>query len=786
MNKSRLYTVAILLLFSTATLAQEINGFKIFVSQSADTYVRFNSKITNWKFVGKDGYPYYSIQNVGEKGMMLSAKKEPGETYSLIVLEGGRQHKFFLVYKKDLSDDEMSYDYQNLDALKKLVQNYQPPAIEQPKAAEPATTRPAVTQPAVNQAVNNTPAITPVVTSNPETQYNELVTNANRAFNEKDYIKAKEIYLQADKLKPGQAWVTRQLGKIDELAQQQQQAEANAKNEKAYQDYITIADKDFTAGAFDAAKVGYNQALSIKPGDAYAALKIKQADQKISDQQAQAALNEKKKAEAQKKEAYQSLVNIANADLAKKDYESAKLGFEQALQQMPNDAYALSKLNEIEQLKKNAAKEAAFKQTKDAYNSQMQTGANYMNSQMFDDAVAAFQEALRLVPGDQEAQKMINKAGQEKKALAARRETERIEKEKNDKLNEVLNLANNAFEAGEYELAKTKYREALTLKPGYAPASEKLAAITKKEAEIVEQKNKEAKEAAEKQKYAGVIAKAEDAYTKQDYDAAISLYQVAASIKPAELLPKEKIEQLKAEKKAKEEARLLQEKIDRQYKAAMQKGDAAYKSNQFAAAEKAYAEAAQLKPAESIVATKLADVRAKLVEIARIEKLNRDYDEALQAGDSLAFKNNNLNAALVYFKKAVELKPGESFAQKRVAYTEKQLGIDSASLEAKRKQDIYDAEKVKLDEGLAYFKLGNEQVTFKKYEEALESYSKFLDTNIDTSIINIYKTNKYEINFARERVKGLYPIVEKIKASRKVEAPPPVEETKGKKKKKKS
>ena len=796
MKKISLYIILpvfCVLFFYGFSIAQNINGFRIQVSKKAVTYFIFNATVTNWKFLDNDeGYSVYSIQNQGPTTVTISAKKETSQMYPLLITEGKRVHKFYITYKDDISESELEHDYSDLKNLKQLIKDEeskpkQEPAAVTEKPKEVITPAEKPKQEPEAPVNNNVPVSTnqPAVTKPVETEnYNDVITEANKAFKAEKYDEAKALYSKALVIKPGDVWAASQMKKIDNFANTAKQSEDNRKTRELFQSFIDAGDKYFTQKSYEDAATAYKQALSVIPGDAVAQAKLKDAESKQKES-VSLAENQKKLEEAKKKDdEYKSYISAGEKAFNENSYENAILSFNQALGVKPNDAYALQKINEINKRKELEKQNAEAKRVEVSYKSFMDIGDDNFKKEAFEDAREAYKEALKLKPNDATATKQLGKIDGAIAAYNTKIEKQKKDKEFDDRYNEVMNLANNAFEAGVYDVAREQYKKALQLKPNEPAPAKRLTETEGLISKQIEANNKRIKDSVTTLKYNDAIAKAEKAKDNKDYKNAIASYQLAASLKPDEQYPQQKVTEIQETIKAENERIAQERRIENQYNDAVQKGNSALKYNQLETAQKAFAEAARLKPGAEPAQSKLKEVTDKLAEIARQKEIDEKYEAAIHNGDSLASSEGGLEEALKWYKAANELKPEKELARKQVSYVEQRLGVDSISVAKKRKQAAIDAENDKLKAGLASFNKGNELIRTKNYEEALSAFNAFLSTSIDTSVLNP-KSYKIQYQFARDKVKDLQDYLERTK---KPEPPPVVvqEDTnKGKKKKKK-
>jgi hypothetical protein len=405
---------------------------------------------------------------------------------------------------------------------------------------------------------------------------------------------------------------------------------AAAEKEAKYAAAITKGDQALSAVNYKAAKDAYSEALTIKSGETYPKTKITEIDKLIAEN----AEKDKLAKEKEINDKYNTAVSKADKALAAKDYAGAKLAYNEALAVKPNEQQPKDKIKEIEGITADiAAKDKA-----------------------------------------------------EKDKLAK-------EKELNDKYTAAIAKADAALFTKNYEVAKTAYNEALTIKPNEQLPKDKISGIDKIISENAE-KEKLAKEkadadAAEKARLAkekadaAAAEQARIAKEKADADAAqkekLAKEKAAADAAAEQArLAKEKADAYAAEKariaKEKadaeaEQARLAKEKADadaaEKARIAKEKADAAAAEQTRIAKEKADADAA-LK--EKLAKEKAAADAAEKERLAKEEEkkaFDRKYNAVIAKGDS-AIAIKDFPKAKIAFNEAIALKPSDELPKNKL------------------------------------------------------------------------------------------------------------------------
>jgi hypothetical protein len=115
-----LVLIPLLLFFLSKDLtAQNINGFQIFVSKKQFTSIEFHSAIDNLALHRETRLIKWYLW--APKQFFLETSQEVKAPYDLSIIEGGRNHKFVIVYADDVDPSKRDNDYSSLAELKTLI-----------------------------------------------------------------------------------------------------------------------------------------------------------------------------------------------------------------------------------------------------------------------------------------------------------------------------------------------------------------------------------------------------------------------------------------------------------------------------------------------------------------------------------------------------------------------------------------------------------------------------------------------------------------------------------------
>jgi tetratricopeptide (TPR) repeat protein len=220
-------------------------------------------------------------------------------------------------------------------------------------------------------------------------QYAQAILNADKLYNKKEYISAKLAFEKASAIKINEHYPK---NKIQEINLKLKKLAAIQSAEENYSNVIQLADSYFNKEEYYKAKDEYLSALKFKKDEKYPTqqlIKIK-------------TILEKKVLVLQK--AYEAKLSIADSLFIIKEYANAKQVLLDALKLKPNENYPTSKINEID----NIVAEN-YKISKLSYDEYIKEAEQFFSSKMYDRALKAYQEALKILPNERYARTQAKK-----------------------------------------------------------------------------------------------------------------------------------------------------------------------------------------------------------------------------------------------------------------------------------------------------------------------------------------------------------------------------------------
>ncbi len=838
MNRTKKQAFLFFVILSTVVIqqlrAQEISGDTIYVNAEAEVMVRFPTLPTFFNTVPSNAP--YNFKTAGT-GFTIIAKAEKTKPAPLMVTEGGRNHRFLIVFKKNIdynNEAEIDYDFSTTKKIEHHISEK-----EFTKVAEPPV------ESKKEKKKKNTGG-------NNSTDYYALLEEGDNNIKKKDFNAAKLNFEAALAKRPGDAIPKQRLEEVKVRIAELERTAGQAKN-KQYVDITATAKNNLNAKKYPQALEGFKKALELKPGDLYATHQIEKINKLIKDDNG-------KKEQDKLTDLYKEYMSAGEKALKKNQITDARIAFEQALIIKQNDPVAAGRLKTIDEKEK---KQKEADDLENNYNNTIATADNLFKAGDYDEAKTAYTKAAGLFKRSwpQEQIKNINKITtsqlvkdeSEKKKLIKQLEEEQSKKEKAENENNykaAVKSADKYFKSGDYTNAALAYNKALSfdrqpwplqqlktiqkLKDQEETEKKKTALLaeTDKQAKDRKQKEEKEKQALEKEfkaiikdadklfkkndyqaarvayvkaaglsddtwpqlqinkidkyldektalekaekvrlaleaeataKYSGVIDKANAEFDKGNYIKARKLYVDASALKPAEKLPKEKIDliqrkldEIAAAEKAKKESLTLAAELKKKYDLAMSKAKSYYQKDDLVNAKNAYAEAVNIKPGEEEPKRQLKVIQDKLDVIAKENVINDQYDSKISMGDSLLIIKA-FEQAITSYKDALTIKPSEYYPQTQIRYLQGELRnaqkekAENEIMEAYRKEEELDK---KYRDAL---KRANQAVTEKKYEVAKAAFLEVLAIRPDNE-------------FAQQRVRAVTFQMEKEKLAKVNEA----------------
>jgi tetratricopeptide (TPR) repeat protein len=482
--------------------------------------------------------------------------------------------------------------------------------------------------------------------------YLQAIAEGDNNFNSQKLNEAIAAYKKASGLKPAETYPKTRIEKITGLFAAQTKLDAD------YLAVVTSADNLFAAKKYEDAIIDFKKAQVLKPSEKYPSEKIAEAEKQIADNKAI-------------QESYYKSIADGDKFFSEKDYINSLASFKSANAVKPDESYPNQKITEIQTIL-----------DKDKAESQRYQDAIALADKLFSDkklseALEPYQRAAKIKPAEKYPQDQVAEINKQLDAV----------KKLETDYQKAITDAETLLKSGKYDEARIAYSGATSLKP-----LEKLPAD-----KIVEIDGILAAIQVKGQNYNKAIAEGDAFFKGKKYQEAITSYNTATGIKPAETYPKTQVEKINS-------LLVEQQKLDDSFLAVVTTADQFFDTKKYNEAIVDYRKALVLKPSEKYPVEKIAAAEKK---IADLKALQDTYDKAIADGDKKLIAKDYENA-LISFRTANTSKPDEAYPLQKI--TEIQVIIDKQKTEtASYQQAIALADKFFADQ---------------KYREALEPYQR--------------------------------------------------------------
>lgn len=375
-----------------------------------------------------------------------------------------------------------------------------------------------------------------------------IVKQGDEEFASEKYEIAKNSYTSALALRPNHSYSKNQIAEIEKrLLALNNEANEQAKriaDQKKYDDLIEEGDRLFNNGEYTTAIKQYQDALTVKPNEAFPIAQIAEANKRIKENEAALA----SASELEKKNAkYKALIEEADALFGKESYSQALTIYKNALVVKSSESYPKERIIAIEKILEDLAqKEANEKEQrlmaeneqkrKKEFDALIVEADGYLDSEDYLNAKARYQKANDLLPAEQypsQQIKIIDQKLKELDDLASRNEKQRNEYFK------LIEKGDRSVVDKDWANARISFESALALFP-----DELIPAARLKEIDALEEKEQQELLST---KFNQLVNAADQAFLVKDYEAALNSYNSALELFPENghcLARKEKIFEL--------------------------------------------------------------------------------------------------------------------------------------------------------------------------------------------------------------------------------------------------
>jgi len=471
--------------------------------------------------------------------------------------------------------------------------------------------------------------------------------------------------------------------KQKELDKEQSAAEKAAEErEEQFKAFVENGDKDLSKDNYQSAVNNYRSALEIKPDDQSVKAKLGDAETKLNQQKAAEELENN----------YAAALDAGDGFMRTEEYENAIAKYEEASELKPDESYPKDQIAEANRILEEQAANLA---KQEEFNKLITEAEAFVADEKFEQGISKFEEALLVIPGNQEAERKLEEA---RVALNRLQEIAALKEEFDD----LISQADALFTAGEYQSSIEKYDAASKLISEDPYPQEQIAKAEKKLAEIAEREERKAE-------FDELVSQGDAALNETNYPEAISKFTAALEIFSDDAQVKSKLDEAKS---LQAEFAAAKEK-QANYIALIAEADELYKNESYTDARSKYEAAKSVLPDETYPIDRIAKIDQKLAALAKEKEVQKTYTAAMDAGRK-AVESEKFSSAIASFEEALTAIPGDADAETAL---DEARELQNAFLQNQEIEEQYQSLLATADESMANEKF---EAARADYQAALE------------------------------------------------------------------
>src|SRR5665648_947072 len=493
-----------------------------------------------------------------------------------------------------------------------------------------------------------------------DAELSRLIAAGDANVGQSKYAEAITNFKSALDVKPNDSVA---LVRLADAEKQLAMAGDKAKKDLEFSRLITAGDANVGQSKYAEAITNFKSALDVKPNDSVALVRLADAEKQL------AMAGDKAKKDAE----FNRLIAAGDANVGQSKYAEAITNFKSALDVKPNDSVALARLAEAE---KQLAL-AGDKVKKDAeFNRLIAAGDANITQSKYVEALTLYKSAL-ILKSNEVVKAKISET--ERQILLAETERTRQESEKQaialkqQKYKEAIDKANQLFTTKNYPESRQFYLQALSIDQVPVYPTERIREIDKIVAQMQLDKLANDQETTKTKLYNDAINQGGTYFAAKLYSEAISAYKEAQKIKPAEILPAQKINEIQliidglASKALADQKFASEQNLGSNEKSYLDKlkiAEENYKKSQWTVARFYYIEALKFKQADSYAINKV-DECDKMIDAGITDEKMQDYKNKISRADA-EMKAKNYSSARFYYRSASDILKWEAYPKEQL------------------------------------------------------------------------------------------------------------------------
>lgn len=202
----------------------------------------------------------------------------------------------------------------------------------------------------------------------------------------------------------------------------------------------------------------------------------------------------------------------------------------------------------------------------------------------------------------------------------------------------------------------------------------------------------------EARKFAALVGKGQQAFDKKEWQEAISQWNQALEMKPANDELKQKIASAQKEAELEAARRAVAQQNEQAYKLLIGSADSLFTLKKYSDAKEKYTAATRLNEKDSYPPNKIREIDSILATLAKEDAAKKKqqadaeaaYQKTIVMADQ-AFKNREFDKSITTYRQALEMKTSENYPKEMIAKAEQAL----AEI---KKQEAAEAERLRIEE----------------------------------------------------------------------------------------
>ena len=463
--------------------------------------------------------------------------------------------------------------------------------------------------------------------SNILSQYQNLIKSADELLLDSSYDQAIQKYDEANEISPNEPYPIQKIREIKRLI-----IEKESKDNE-YQTLINQADKEFNSENYEDALNHYTSAKNIYNKE-HPNQRIEEINLKLNDLK---SLSDQK---ASKKSQYEELIKKADQLFTENNFTEAQSKYQEALNLFGNEYYPKKKLSEIKlKLEEIQSKE----EVEQNYQNIISRANALRDENKYIEAKLAYQKAKLILPQKTYSDEQITII---EKALVNQGK-DQIKKE----FDNVIKIADENFNNKKYGQARDLYKKAREIDFTNDYPNQRIVEINQLLSELSNKENDEKRNTAIKEKFDGLLQKAEDAKSNNQLSKAKEFYLQASKIMPNDPIPNSKI--LEIEKLMVDQ---FSNKSKKKYDDFIVKAEKFFNDKNYDKSIIYYRKAWSVLPDETEPKEKIKQVsEAKITALNNIEK-NNQYNSLIKQGNRY-LSSKSYSLAIESFQNASKVNP---------------------------------------------------------------------------------------------------------------------------------